>query len=62
PQAQQGFDRVLALRPGDLAALVNRGLCYEMTGQGDLASEDYRECLRLQKGYAPAMQGLNRLK
>jgi len=62
PQAQQGFDRVLALQPGDVSALVNRGLCYEMMNQKDLASADYRECLRLEKGYAPAMQGLNRLK
>ena len=61
-QALQGFDRVLALQSGDLPALVNRGLCYEMMGRPAEASADYRECLRLQKGYPQALQGLNRLK
>jgi len=61
-QALQGFDRVLALRSGDLPALVNRGLCYEMMDRKAEASADYRECLRIQKGYPQAQQGLNRLK
>jgi Flp pilus assembly protein TadD len=60
--ALQGFDRVLALGSADLPALANRGLCYEMMDRKAEASADYRECLRLQKGYPQALQGLNRLK
>lgn len=61
-EAIQGYDKVIALNVSDVPAIFNRGLCYEMLGKAGEASADYRECLRLRKGYAQAIQGLNRLK
>ncbi|MFM7178859.1 MAG: hypothetical protein ACKOX5_05065 [Bacteroidota bacterium] len=42
--------------------MLNRGLCYELMGKVKEAAADYKECLRLRKGYPQALQGLNRLK
>jgi len=61
-EAVQGYDRVIVLDASDVPAIFNRGLCYEMLGKVQEASGDYRECLRLRKGYPQALQGLNRLK
>lgn len=60
--AVAGYDKVIAGDAADVAAIFNRGLCYEMSGRVQEASADYRECLRLRKGYPLALQGLNRLK
>jgi tetratricopeptide (TPR) repeat protein len=60
--AIQGYDKVIAGDAADVAAILNRGLCYEMTGRAQQASADYRECLRLRRGYPQALQGLSRLK
>ncbi|MFM8960246.1 MAG: tetratricopeptide repeat protein, partial [Bacteroidota bacterium] len=61
-EAITGYDKVLALDAQDLPAMLNRGLCYELMGKVKEAAADYKECLRLRKGYPQALQGLNRLK
>ncbi len=61
-EAVKEYDKVIALNSADLPAILNRGLCYEMMGKVQEASADYRECLRLRKGYPQALQGINRLK
>jgi tetratricopeptide (TPR) repeat protein len=60
-QAVNYFTDALKRDPGYVDALFNRGYAYELSGQYDKASHDYKHVLELKVNYQRAIDGLNRM-
>ena len=59
--ARTALEVAVGLLPQHYAAVTNLGRCYERLGLTEDAAATYRQALRLQPGYLPASQGLERL-
>ena len=59
--AIDNFDKALKLNVNYIPAKYNRALCYETKGNKKLAKSEYREILKLETNYEPAIDALNRL-
>jgi tetratricopeptide (TPR) repeat protein len=56
--AKKYLDKVLEMRPTNLAALVARGDVEEVLGNAEQAAKDYREALALSRDFIPALNNL----
>lgn len=56
------FDRASQLKPDYFEAIFNKGYCYELLGENEVARELYTEVLRIQVNYPRAIEGLNRIQ
>ncbi|MEN8786933.1 MAG: tetratricopeptide repeat protein [Flavobacteriales bacterium] len=54
------FDKALNLNVNYVPAKYNRALCYETKGNKQLAKSEYKEILKLETNYEPAIDALNR--
>ena len=60
-KAAEFFSKALKCDPGYVEALFNRGYAYELAGEYEKASQDYKHVLTLRTNYQKAIDGLNRI-
>ena len=59
--AAQAIAEELGILPPTAQLLVNRGCAYELQGDRDRATADFRAALNLDHTFQPAIDGLTRL-
>lgn len=60
-EALQAFGRVLAMEPGDPAALTNRGVALAALGQAEAARSDFTRALERDACFFPALRNMRRV-
>jgi len=56
------FSKAIQIDPQNHRAFHNRGLAYELKGDPKMATQDYKEALKIEPGFDLALKSLNRIK